>query len=128
VAGDNIELVHRGVEGLNRGEVDLEIIDPEVVFIPMRAPVQGAYHGHDGIRAFVADNQESFEVFHVTIEETHDLGDRVVAIGTLRVRGKGSGAEVEVPTASVSTYRDGRLIRFEEFGERTLALQAASQD
>jgi hypothetical protein len=75
VAADNIELVRRGVERLNNGVVDLEIIDPEVVFITMRAPVQGSYHGHDGIRAFVADNKESFEVFHVTIDETHDFGD-----------------------------------------------------
>jgi ketosteroid isomerase-like protein len=35
------------------------------------------------------------------------------------------GVEVEVPTASVSTSRDGKLVHFEEFGDRHRALEAA---
>jgi hypothetical protein len=32
-----------------------------------------------------------------------------------------------VPTASVSIYRDRKLIRFEEFGDRERALEAAGR-
>jgi hypothetical protein len=68
---------------------------------------------------------ESFDVFHVTSEEALDHGDRVVGIGTLRIRGKGSGAEAVVPTAVVLTFAQGKVVRFEEFGERARALEAA---
>jgi ketosteroid isomerase-like protein len=52
-------------------------------------------------------------------------GDHVVGIGTLRIRGKGSGAEVVVPTAVVLTFAQGKVVRFEKFGERARALEAA---
>jgi ketosteroid isomerase-like protein len=77
------------------------------------------------VREFFADNAENFDVFHVDIEETRDQGDFVVGIGKLRVRGKGSGVEVVVPTAVVLTFEQGKVVRFEEFGERAKALAAA---
>ena len=98
---------------------------PDVEFIPRRAPVQGSFRGHKGIREFFADNAESFDVFHVTTDEVRDHGDHVVGIGTLRIRGKGSGAEAVVPTAVVLTFVQGKVVRFEEFGERARALEAA---
>jgi ketosteroid isomerase-like protein len=71
-----------------------------------------------------ADNEENFDLFHVAPEEIHDLGDRIVGIRTLRVRGKGSGVDVTVPTAVVMTLKDGKIVRFEEFGDRAKALEA----
>jgi ketosteroid isomerase-like protein len=71
-----------------------------------------------------ADTFENFDLFEVSNEEIRDLGDRVFSIGTLRIRGKGSGVEVTVPTAIVLTFRDGKIVRFEDFGERSSALEA----
>jgi ketosteroid isomerase-like protein len=123
----NAELGPRIVDAFNRGDVDAVIADmhPEVEFIPRRATIQGSYHGHGGLRKFFADNDENFDLFHVTQDEVRDLGDRVVGIGTLRIRGKGSGVEVTVPTAVVLTLTEGKVIRFEEFGDRAKALAAA---
>ena len=44
----------RGMDAFGRGDVEaaLEDIHPEIEFIPMRAAVQGAFHGHEGMRSF----------------------------------------------------------------------------
>jgi ketosteroid isomerase-like protein len=122
----NLEIIRRQAEAVNRGDVDavLSDMDPEIEFIPKRAGVQGAYHGHKGIRDFFADTFENFDLFEVSNDEIRDLGDRVVSIGTLHVRGKGSGVEVTVPTALVVVFRGGKIVRFEDFGERSRALEA----
>jgi len=127
MSAENLEVSERIVQAFNDGDVEAVLAEmhPDVEFIPRRAPVQGAFRGHEGIREFFADNAESFDVFHVTQEEVRDHGDHIVGVGTLRVRGKGSGAEAVVPTAVVLTFAQGKVVRFEEFGERARALEAA---
>src|SRR2546423_15641975 len=74
----------------------------------------------------MADNQENFERFEPDYRDVRDLGDRVLAIGTIRVRGRGSGVETDIPAAGIATFNeDGRLVRWEDFRERHLALEAA---
>jgi ketosteroid isomerase-like protein len=97
---------------------------PDVVFIPQRAPVRGGWNGHDGLREFGEDNRETFDLFQVSYPDVRDLGDKVLALGTVRIRGKGSGAEVEVPSAIVTEWRDGKMTRFEDFGDVKKALAA----
>jgi ketosteroid isomerase-like protein len=96
-----------------------------VVFEPLRAPVSGAYEGHEGIRYFLADTAETFDVFRFDYTDIRDLGDRVLAIGTLHIRARQGGTETDVPTAGIATYRDGRLIHRKDFGDRSKALEAA---
>jgi ketosteroid isomerase-like protein len=125
----NVEHFQRANDALERGEVDdvllEELIDPDVIFEPLRAPVSGSYRGHEGIRQFIADTAESFDVFRFDRPDIRDLGDRVLAIGTLHIRARHSGVETDVPTAGIATYRDGRLVHWKDFGEREKALEAA---
>ena len=126
---ENVELFRRGTDALENGGLDdaliEEIIDPDVIFEPLRAPVSGTYRGHEGIRQFIADTAESFDVFRFDRSDIRDLGDRVLAIGTLRIRARQGGIETDVPTAGIATYRDGRLIHWKDFGDKTKALEAA---
>jgi uncharacterized protein len=126
---ENVENFRRGNDALERGDLDdaliEELIDPEVIFEPLRAPVSGAYKGHEGIRQFIADTAESFDVFRFDRPDIRDLGDRVLAIGTLHIRAREGGIETDVPTAGIATYRDGRLIHWKDFGDRGKALEAA---
>jgi ketosteroid isomerase-like protein len=123
---ENVETFRRNNEAVNRRDVEacLLAMDREIEFIPRRAAVQGVYRGHEGMRKYLADNDESFDLYQVSHEEFRDLGDRLVAFGTVRVRGKGSGVEVTTPTAIVATFRDGKMVRVEDFGERAEALKA----
>jgi uncharacterized protein len=124
---ENVELFRRGTDALERGDVALveELVDPDVIFEPLRAPVSGTYRGHEGIRQFIADTAESFDIFRFDRPEIRDLGDRVLAIGTLHIRAREGGIETDVPTAGIATYRNGRLIHWKDFGDRRKALDAA---
>jgi ketosteroid isomerase-like protein len=97
---------------------------PDVEFIPQRAPVQAGWHGHEGLRKFGEDNRETFDLFQVDYPDVRDLGDKVLAIGTIRIRGKASGLETEFPSTVVTEWRDGKMTRFEDFGDERKALEA----
>ena len=71
------------------------------------------------------ENAESFGLFELVSTEFRDLGDRVLAFGTARVRGRESGAEVTHPMAVLVAFQDGEIIRIEDFGERDEALEVA---
>jgi ketosteroid isomerase-like protein len=123
---ENVDTFLRGADAVCRGEVDTipELSHPEVVFEPLRAATEGAFVGHAGMRRFLADTMETFDRFQVHYTDVRDLGDRVLAIGSLRVRGRGSGVETDIPTAVVAEYRDGLLWRYKDHGQADLALEA----
>ena len=54
-----------------------------------------------------------------------DLGERVLAWGVIHVRARGSGIETDIPTGGIFDFRDGKIVRWEDFGSKEKALQAA---
>ena len=122
----------RGMEAFSRADVDaaLEVVHPEIEFIPARAAMQGSFHGHEGMRRFFADNEENFDLFHATYPDIRRIDDdRMVALGSVRTRGRSSGVETEVPSAVVLDFREGKLVRFEDLGdERRAMTMARSRD
>ena len=116
-----------GRAAMERGDIDafLRLVDEDVVWLAARSAVEGAYRGHEGLRKFFADNDENFEVFEPELQEVRDLGDRILVFGSLHIRGRGSAVETDVPIAGIFTYRQGKLVRWEDFRERGLALEAA---
>ena len=55
-----------------------------------------------------------------------DAGERVVVVGRMHARGKGSGVEVDRSFASIWTIRGGRVVRWElGYDDRRAALEAA---
>ena len=123
---ENVETFRRNNEAVSRGDIEAALValDPDIEFIPRRAAVQGVYRGHEGMRQFFGENVESFDLYQVSYQEFRDLGDRLLAFGTVRVRGKESGVEVTTPTAIVATFRDGKMVRVEDYRERSEALKA----
>ena len=69
------------------------------------------YHGHQGAREVIQQFWEVFSQAHFEVAEIRDLGDHVLAIGTMRVRGAESGAEVESPWAYLVRARRARRSR-----------------
>jgi ketosteroid isomerase-like protein len=125
---ENVEALRAGYDAINRGDLDaaLNAVDPDVVFEPLRAPVSGAYIGLDGIRKFFADTADSFDRFRVEAGDLRDLGDdRVLAIGTMHARVRQGGVETEVVSAGIATFREGKLVRWKDYGDRAKALEAA---
>jgi ketosteroid isomerase-like protein len=122
----NMRVFEEAGDALSRGDVEgfLRLVDEGVVWIAARSAVEGAYRGHDGLRKFFADNDENFEVFEPNFREVRDLGERILAVGTIHIRARGSTVETDIPVAGIFTFRRGKLVRWEDFRERRLALEA----
>jgi len=124
-ARSNVEVVRRLIDAVDDVEAALQYMHPELEFIPLRAKTEGAYYGHDGLRRFADDNDESFETFepHLELRELPD--GRVLAWGSIHVIARGSGVEMDVPTGGLYDLRDGKVTRWEDFGSKEKALDAA---
>jgi ketosteroid isomerase-like protein len=122
----HVALVREVAADWNGGgwNVSPEAFHPEVEFLPLRSSVEGPYRGIAGVESFVADTLEVFETFEFDVEY-EDLGDQVLAWGSIHVRAKGSGLETDVPTGGLFSFRDGKIVRFEDFGSKAAALKAA---
>jgi ketosteroid isomerase-like protein len=130
MAEDYVALGTAFVEAVNSGDAErvLGFADPEIRFEPLRAGTEGAFIGHEGLRRFMEDTRESFELFEATILESIEIEDGVVGIGILRIRGRGSGIETEIPVAALLRYRNGLMVQYKDYGDRQRALEAAGLD
>src|SRR5262245_25626474 len=124
---ENVDRFLEGVASFNRGDVErsLQLYHPDAVLEVRQAELEGEYSGHDGLRRFFAEFAEPLETFEVQYSDVRDLGDRVLALGTLRTIGSGSGIELEGPVAIVASYRDGLCTHLKDYGEWRQALEAA---
>jgi hypothetical protein len=43
----------------------------------------------------------------------------------IHVRARGSGIETDIPTGGIFDFRDGKIVRWEDFGSKEKALRAA---
>jgi ketosteroid isomerase-like protein len=114
-------------EAVNRRDIAYLIhhTTEDFVMIPGRSAVEGSFVGQEGIRAFFADNAENFELFELRADEVRAVADdRVLVTGNVHVRSRGGGVELDIPYAAVTTFRDGKASRWEDFRERRLALKA----
>ena len=128
---ENVEAFKRGIEAYNRGDVEgvLAELDPEVEWHPaVLIPFEGKareYRGHEGVREMMGDVFEALAEIHTEYPEIRDLGDRIVAIGRFRTRGRESGAELESPIGSVVDFKNGKAIRVSTYLDPKEALEAA---
>jgi ketosteroid isomerase-like protein len=124
---ENVELVSRVFDDWKLGEVDeVEIhspYHPDVEFLPLRAATEGAYRGIAGLEKFFADTDEIFDKFEFNYDLL-DLGERLLAWGKIHLRARGSGIETDIPMGGVFEFREGKIVRWEDFGSRDKALRA----
>ncbi len=131
VSRENVELLRRAVDAYNRRDVEALVaeLDPEVEWMPalpgLVAGEAAVYRGHEGIAQMFADLFEVLDEIHFSYDDVRDLGDRVVAIGSIRTRGKASGAETESPYVNVAELRDGKGIRLRGYLDVDEALAAS---
>jgi ketosteroid isomerase-like protein len=120
---ENVEAFKRVTAAGNRGDVEavLREVHPKVEFHAFMEELLGGegrvYSGHAGVRDFFRDFNESFDQLHWEYPDIRDLGDRVLAIGTFRARGRASGAEAETPL--------GVLVDYDTDGVATVVLSTA---
>ena len=126
---ENVELVRRGYESaFDRGEFDLPLDEwhEECEFVPAMAGAVEAkvYRGHAGLREYFDELFQSFSEVHVDSREFRDLGDRVLVLYRLRVRGHDSGVVLDQPGAAIYELREGKIVRGQSYLSHAEALEA----
>jgi ketosteroid isomerase-like protein len=106
----------------NAGEhvFDPEWTDPDVEIHSAVGDFGGTtYRGQEGIAQWVADMTESFDEWRLELGELDEFAPgRVLGVGTVHLRGRGSGVSVDQPCAWIFDHVDGVLTRFEPFLNR----------
>ena len=121
-----MDVVTQVNDALARGEVNWELIDPEIVIVDHDIPDAGDYRGHAGLTKWLFDDWGSaWESYSIEPGEYVDAGDAVMITFTVVARGKGSGVETRRRNATVNNVKDGRLARIEYYTTEEEARAAA---
>jgi ketosteroid isomerase-like protein len=118
---ENVEIVRRFlvIEDLDEA---LTYADPSIVWNPVE---ESSAKGHDAVRASTSRWKSEWNDYELIPEEFAAMGDRVVVTVRFRARGRGSGIQVDARLYDVFTLRDGKIVRMDQFTERSEAVQAA---
>jgi ketosteroid isomerase-like protein len=126
---ENVEAARAQYENWNARELEAWIagFHPEVDYtssVTAGLFGQGDYHGHEGMRSFVAQYLEAWEYFRLEPREYIPADDRVVVVMDAFGRGRTSGVVVEHEIAHIWSFRDGLAVRHESYASREEALEA----
>jgi ketosteroid isomerase-like protein len=125
----NVEIVRQVYESLERRDWDsmADVLDPDV---ERHGTVGGVEEGRVArglrqIRQVWKEEDEMWDAHRLEPQEFIDAGDRVVVFQREYQRGKSSGVELVVDTASILELRGGRVVRMQGYMDRAAALRAA---
>ena len=127
---ENVELVRRMFERIGphgeRPTAFYELLDVDVVWDTsgLDLPGLGVVRGHEEVREWWRRWLGPWERWELRPERFIDAGDRVLVVVRQRVRGKGSGVEVDQAHAQVWTLRDGTAVRVDLYSDVAPALEA----
>ena len=107
-------------------ELIRQMCDPQIEWIedPRRADGR-TYRGHQGVLDSFTRWLEDFEEYGGKLEQVRDCGDSVFVTMREEGRGRASGATVSALLYAVMTFREGRVLRYQEFYDEAAALEAA---
>jgi ketosteroid isomerase-like protein len=126
--GRNADIVRQVFEAFSRRDLPAltSLCAPDVVFRPPTGRLagrEGPYHGHEGLRAYLADVARVWQELRSEPDEYVELDDRVVCTG--RVYAWGVGRVIDAPAGWVWRLRDGQVVDGEVFETRRAAYAAA---
>jgi ketosteroid isomerase-like protein len=124
---ENVEIVRRGAESFNRRDIAaiLSDLDEDAEWVEdQRYPGAETFRGPSGVERSIRKWWDAWAEIAMEIEETIDLGDRVVLAGRVRARGHDSDVAVDAPFGGVYEFRAGKVVRVRVLGSRDEALEA----
>ncbi|HME05339.1 MAG TPA: nuclear transport factor 2 family protein [Solirubrobacteraceae bacterium] len=124
----NVEITKGVVNAFNRRDIDAfaELTTPDFEWVPVMVAIEGeVFRGREGIETYLGRLDEAWEDYRVAAGEYRDLGDRVLYLGRMVGRGRGSGVPVDTPLGALTDYRDGKCWRLRNFLDHSEALRAA---
>jgi ketosteroid isomerase-like protein len=126
----NMEVAKRQLDAYNQRDLETlfaELVTPDVEWFPglIRGFEGGAYRGRQGIETYFREIRDTWEELRAVPEEFRDLGDRVLILGRIEGRGRGSGAQVNAPQGIIDEFRGDRISCVRGYLDHGEALRAA---
>jgi ketosteroid isomerase-like protein len=128
VSQENVDKTREFIDAYNRRDFDAATrwFDPDVEWILPEHQRSDSAVGVKGILRFWEGLDETFDELQLCPQEYVDGGDRVATRLRHRVRGKGSGLELDNELYhQVVTFRDGMMVRIEYLESWPETLEAA---
>lgn len=126
---ENVEIALRAIEAWNQREADLWLgyAAPDIEWLPAgpAAVERAVYRGHDEVASGFAAVWQTWDVFEFQESEVRDLGDSVLWLGRVKMRGSASHVELDQEFAIHTVVRAGKLVRVHAFLSWQEALEAA---
>ena len=124
---ENVEIVRRWIRLANERDFDAiynEILDTDIECYPNEEePHSAPFRGRDEYMERAADERESFDNHQIEEVECIALGEYVVCVARLHVRGLVSQAEVVGDEVWLTRWRDGMCVEYRECGTKERALE-----
>jgi ketosteroid isomerase-like protein len=124
---ENVEVMRAAMEAFNRRDRDGfgAHLAEDVVIVPVRSAVEGTvYQGPDAAAQYCAAVEDSWHNLEWDIEQIHDGGDWVLAIGRIRGEGRDSGATIDARGGWVARFHGSLITNFHTYADRGEALAA----
>jgi ketosteroid isomerase-like protein len=123
---ENVEIVRRWWASLEAGDLPFDLTDENVRIDNIERPVvQGAFHGHDGLRRWWQDFTESLaDIHHEVLDSTALDAERVLA--EIRSQGhfRDTGLPIDLRWASIFSLRNGKVVHAAGYLSAQEALKA----
>jgi ketosteroid isomerase-like protein len=126
---ENVEVVRRTLKAFSDRDADVasSYLAAGIEWEPASpATVEGAvYRGRDEVAEATAGLWELWDVFRFEETEVRDLGESVVWLGHVRMKGSASQVELDQEFANHIELRDGKIVRAKAYLSWEEALEAA---
>ncbi len=123
------------VEGLFRrrnlgvAELPRDEAHPKIEVFSRTSQLRGRpYHGYDEVEQWIRDMLDAFDEWTLHADEFEDVSpDRLLVVGGVRYRPRGSAVTMSMPSAWIFDFEGGRCIRLETFSQRVEEARKAAR-
>ena len=115
---ENVEIVRKVYDAWTAAITSqaFEYLDPDVVWEAIEdAPDAGTYRKRSGVKRYMEDWLQDFEMLPFEIRRSIDAEDRLVIEQRGTTKGRGSGLTTVINYAAVYTFRDGKVLTVKEY-------------
>ena len=129
---ENVEMVRRALDSVNRGDVDAALEDAaenvKLDWSNSIGPLRGIYEGKERARELWSSFLEAFDGVQWDPEEIIDVDEsRVIVVNHVRMRGRGSGVDVEAVGIQLWTISGGEAQSIKLYQSKDDALEAVGR-
>jgi ketosteroid isomerase-like protein len=123
------KLVHLFFDALDRHDEQalLDVVHPDVEFTSLIVEVEGGFHGHEGVRAYLRELFGTFPNLRIAVDEVREVGNGGLVRVRVHASGVASGVSTDLTDWQALSVRDARIAWWAFFRTEAEALAAAEE-